>query len=225
MTRALEPAALHLERALRKPGCPLCRRIREAEERWIWNVLYELSGDPEVHARFAASLGLCREHAALLAQVVETRELVTPTGAARLYETAVARALERLADLSGRQRGLPREPCPLCAVAREAEERESWFAAQLLAVPEFWQAYVASDGFCLPHFLSVWACAPAAVRPPLLRDFRERLTQLRQRLRAFQEKERFDAGEPPTPEEVGAWREALWRLGGMGYREPLLPRG
>ncbi|MEN3011185.1 MAG: hypothetical protein ABDI20_09575 [Candidatus Bipolaricaulaceae bacterium] len=43
----------YLERALRKPGCPLCRRIREAE-RWIWNVLYELTGDPEIHARFAA---------------------------------------------------------------------------------------------------------------------------------------------------------------------------
>ena len=40
-------AAVHLERALREEGCSLCRRIREAEERWIWNVLYELTGDPE----------------------------------------------------------------------------------------------------------------------------------------------------------------------------------
>lgn len=218
-------AAVHLERALREEGCPLCRRIREAEERWIWNVLYELTGDPEVHERLAASLGVCREHAALLVQVVQTRELVTPTGVARLYETVVAHALAALTDLPRRRKSAFRAECPLCALAKEAEDRESWFLGELLGDPRFWALYENSDGLCLPHLLEVWARAPEEVRPKLLEDFRARLERLLARLREFQRKERFDVDELPTPEEVASWREALWRLAGMSYAEPLIPRG
>ena len=78
-TDELGLAAVYLSRALKEEGCPICRRVRESEERWIWTVLYELTGDPELYEKFAGSLGLCREHAALMAQqVVETRELNYP---------------------------------------------------------------------------------------------------------------------------------------------------
>lgn len=133
-------AAVYLEKAMREPGCPICRRVREAEERWIWNVLYELTGDPEIHAWFASSLGLCREHAALMAKVVENRELVTPTGVARLYETVVARALEAVSVLRGRA-SLSQGKCLLCQLAQETEERESWFFGKLLADPKLWAVY------------------------------------------------------------------------------------
>lgn len=220
----LSVAVVNLERALREPGCPICRRVRETEERWIWNVLYELSGDPEVHERFASSLGLCRAHAALMAQVVDTRELLTPTGVARLYATAVSQALQTLAELSRRRKTVAREECPLCLVAKEAEERQGWFLGRLLGEPTFWTLYKRSDGLCLPHFLLTWAQTPAQIRPALLADFRERLKPLLQRLQGFQRKERFDVDEPPTLEELSSWREALWRLAGMTYPEPLLKR-
>lgn len=220
----LSVAAVHLERALGEPGCPICRRVREAEERWIWNVIYEFTGDPEIHARFAASLGLCREHAALMAQVVETRELLTPTGVARLYETVVSRALTAFAELA-KGKKVAKEGCPLCTVAKDAAERQSWFFGRLAEDPEFWALYEGSDGLCLPHFLAVWAQAPAKVRPKILADFHCRLTQLLARLRELQRKERFDVDELPTPEELLSWREALWRLSGMTYSEPLIKRG
>lgn len=218
-------AAVYLAKAMREPGCPLCRRVREAEERWVWNVLYELTGDPEVHERFAASFGFCRDHTVLLAQVVETRELVTPTGVARLYTSAVVQALAALAALPGRRKTLPREACPLCTVAQEVADRESWFLGRLLGDPELWEAYVASDGLCLPHFLSVWAQAPKKVRSVFLADFRRRLAGLHERLGELQRKERFDVDELPRPEEIASWREALWRLSGMSYEEPLIKRG
>ncbi|MGC8962674.1 MAG: hypothetical protein ACP5LK_01750 [Candidatus Bipolaricaulaceae bacterium] len=220
----LSLAAVYLEKSMREPGCPICRRLREAEERWIWNVLYELTGDPEIHGRFASSLGLCREHAALVAKAVETRELVTPTGVARLYESVVARALEVLPNLRGRA-SLPRGRCPLCQIAQETEERESWFLGRLLADPQLWAVYRDSEGLCLPHFLSVWPEASEEVRQKLLSDFQERLSRLLVRLREFQRKERFDVDEPPTPEEIASWREALWRLGGMDFSAPLIKRG
>lgn len=217
-------AAVYFARAMRKHGCPLCRRIREAEERWIWNVLYELTGDPEVHRSFADSLGLCRGHAALMAKVVEERELVTPTSVARLYETAVAEALTRLSRPHEKIRA-ERKECPLCEVARETEERESWFLAKLLADPEFWAAYEGSDGLCLPHFLSIWPKVPSRVRAKFREDFQRRLSRLLRNLRELQRKERFDVDKPLTLEESTSWQEALWRLGGMSFSDPLLKRG
>lgn len=222
-TEDLGLAAIYLERAMKERGCPICRRVREAEERWIWNVLYELTGDPEIHERFSSSFGLCREHAALAAKVVETRELVTPTGVARLYETVVEKALAELVGFRGRK-GLTRGECPLCEVAREAEDRESWFLGKFLADAEFWAAYERSDGLCLPHFFSVWSRSPVKVRPKLRLDFQKRLSGLLERLRELQRKERFDVDEPLTPEEIESWREALWRLGGMNYSDPLIKR-
>ena len=152
-TDELGLAAVYLSRALKEEGCPICRRVRESEERWIWTVLYELTGDPELHEKFAQSLGLCREHAALMAKVVETRELVTPTSVTRLYETVVSQVLQ---DLPRPSHG----PCPLCEIAEEAAERESFFLGKLLLDPEFWEAFQRSDGLCLPHFLRVWRLAP-----------------------------------------------------------------
>ena len=217
-TDELGLAAVYLARALKEGGCPICRRVRESEERWIWTVLYELSGDPELHEKFAQSLGLCREHAALMAQVVETRELVTPTSVARLYETAVSQVLQ---DLPRPNRG----PCPLCELAEKAAERESFFLGKLLLDPEFWEAFQRSDGLCLPHFLRVWRLAPEKIRPSLLSDQRARFHRLLQNLRELQRKERFDVGEKPTEAEIRSWREALWRLSGMSFSEPLIKRG
>lgn len=134
----LSLAAVHLERALgKKEGCPIGCRVRETKECRIWYVLYELTGDPEVHKQFAASLGLRREHAALMAQVVQTRELVTPTIVTQLYEIVVVHALATLADLSWRRKSTFCAECPLCALAKEAEDRESWFLGELLGDPKF----------------------------------------------------------------------------------------
>jgi len=217
-TDELGLAAVYLARALKEGGCPICRRVRESEERWIWTVLYEFTGDPELHEKFAQSLGLCREHAALMAQVVEIRELVTPTSVARLYETAVSRVLQDLPRPN-------RRPCPLCELAEEAAERESFFLGKLLLDPEFWEAFQRSDGLCLPHFLRVWRLAPEKIRPSLLSDQRARFHRLLQNLRELQRKERFDVGEKPTEAEIRSWREALWRLSGMSFSEPLIKRG
>lgn len=218
------PAAVYLEKAMQKRGCPICRRVRETEERWIWNVLYELTGDAEIHKRFAASLGLCREHAALMAQVVETRELVTPTGVARLYETVAVHAVEEVERIRGRE-PLSRKNCPLCEIAQEAADREAWSLGRLLVDPEFWRVYESSDGLCLPHFSLVSQRTPAQIRTKLGKDFRRRLARLLQNLRELQRKERFDVNESLTPEEIQSWREALWRLAGMTYSEPLIKRG
>mgnify|MGYP001080581813 CR=1 FL=1 len=217
-TNAFGIAAVHLRRTFQEEGCPLCRRVRESEERWIWQVLYEMTGDPATHERFSRALGLCQGHAALLVQVVESRELVTPSSVARLYETVVHSLLQ---DLPRPSRGV----CPLCETAEEVTDRESWFLGRLLLDPEFWGAFQRSDGLCLPHFLRVYALAPEKIRPSLLSDFQERLSSLLRHLRELQRKERFDVEERPTEEEARSWREALWRLAGMSFPATLIKCG
>lgn len=218
-TQSAEESALfshQLRRALREPGCPICRLVRESEERWIWTLLYEFTGDPEIHALLARSLGLCAPHADLMRKVVEGRRLMTPSGVARLYETVV-KALE--GELrQGRLRGNAKKPeCPLCTYAKNTAERQAYFLAQLLSTREWRKEYEASDGLCWPHVRQVLAQAPREVQEWLTQDFAGRLERLRRNLSELQRKQRYDVPEPVTPEEADSWREALWRLGGMAF--------
>jgi len=218
-TQSAEESALfshQLRRALREPGCPICRLVRESEERWIWTLLYEFTGDPEIHSLLARSLGLCAPHADLMRKVVEGRRLMTPSGVARLYETVV-KALE--GELrQGRLRGNAKKPeCPLCTYAKNTAERQAYFLAQLLSTREWRKEYEASDGLCWPHVRQVLAQAPREVQGWLTQDFAGRLERLRRNLSELQRKQRYDVPEPVTPEEADSWREALWRLGGMAF--------
>ncbi|HDH09504.1 MAG TPA: hypothetical protein ENF84_01050 [Chloroflexi bacterium] len=218
-TQSAEESALfshQLRRALREPGCPICRLVRESEERWIWTLLYEFTGDPEIHSLLAHSLGLCAPHADLMRKVVEGRRLMTPSGVARLYETVV-KALE--GELrQGRLRGNAKKPeCPLCTYAKNTAERQAYFLAQLLSTREWRKEYEASDGLCWPHVRQVLAQAPREVQGWLTQDFAGRLERLRRNLSELQRKQRYDVPEPVTPEEADSWREALWRLGGMAF--------
>ncbi len=205
-----------LARALPRPGCPICRLVREGEERWAWTLLYEFTGDPEIHELFASSLGLCAQHARLLERVVEEKRLMTPSGVARLYETVVRRLAGSLAG-SPTRLSLKRGDCPLCTYAAEAADRESYFLARLLRLPEWREKFAASDGLCLPHLQTTLRHCDREVRGWLLADFERRLAELAANLRELQRKQRYDVHEPLSSEEAGAWREALWRLGGMSY--------
>lgn len=211
----LAPFSHHLRRALAEPGCPICRLVREGEERWLWTLLYEFTGDPQIHRELASSLGLCGPHAHLMLKVVEGNRLLTPSGVARLYETVVRELIARLRsphNLAQKDRG-----CPVCVYSRETAEREGYFLARLLASPEWRQAFAGSDGLCFPHFKLTLAHADRALRSWLVQDMRRRLEGLLARLADLQRKQRYDIPEPVSPEEAASWREALWRLGGMEY--------
>jgi len=200
-----------LTRALEAEGCPVCRLTREGEEWVLWGMLYELSGDPEVHQRFRTSLGLCSRHAALLARLVAKRDLITPSAVARLYEGLsyhVRRELER---------GIPEGDCGLCEYARDRAQRYAEALARFLEAPEARELYRRSAGLCLPHLRAVLVSARPEVRELLLKDFARRLENLEEKLRELQRKQSYDVTEGVTPEESRAWREALWRFGGMEF--------
>ncbi len=206
----------HLQETLTKPGCVLCRLVRENEEQWLWNLLYEYTGDPQIHARFADSLGLCGEHAALMHKIVEKRQLVTPSGVARLYETVSHKELSHLARSS--QKGTTKaEECPLCRYREQATERKASFLTQAL-LDEAWQRkYAVSDGLCQRHLETAVEQANRSVARLLREDHARRLQDLARLLQELQRKQRYDVSEQLIPDEANSWREALWRFGGMQF--------
>lgn len=201
-----------LSRALEAEGCPICRLVREGEEWVLWGMLYELSGDPEVHREFRESLGLCARHAALTAELVAKRELITPSAVARLYEGLCHHVRDRLGQ------GLPAGRCRLCEYARGTERRYAEALSRFLESPEARDLYLRSEGVCLPHLRASLPFARPRVREFLWADFARRLEELEGKLRELQRKQSYDVADPITPEESRAWREALWRFGGMEFR-------
>ncbi|MGY4706593.1 hypothetical protein ACVNPS_02415 [Candidatus Bipolaricaulota sp. J31] len=202
---------VRLRRAMEEPGCPICRLVRESEERRLWVLIYEHTGDPELHRRFSDSFGLCGRHAALLGRIVVQRPLATPAAVARLYETLCAHAREVVRS------GFPRQRCDLCRYAAGTARRYAASLAEFLLSPERHGMYERSDGLCVPHLTLVLEEAADEVREFLRRDISARLIRLERHLRELQRKQRYDVHEGLSPAEANAWKEALWRFGGTEF--------
>lgn len=231
--RPVSLSSFYLRRALRQEGCPVCRLLREGEERWLWHLIYEFTGDPGVRAKLDRAFGLCREHASLLIKVIEERELISGDGVARIYETIVARygrRLEEVAEelLRGRPRAreaLQSEECPLCALDRKMEPMKVHTLLEALR-DEGWRAeYRRSEGLCNHHLLlALEKSRDRQLGEFLLEDHLGRLERLGHDLSELQRKQRYDVDEPVTLEEARSWREAIWRFTGMKYDRPLIRR-
>lgn len=211
----------HLQETLAKPGCVLCRLTRESEEQWLWNLLYEYTGDPQIHARFADSLGLCGQHAELMRLIVEKRQLVTPSGVARLYDTVSQEELSHLSH--SMKKGIAKvDDCPLCRYRAQVEERKASFLAHALADETWQKQFVSSDGLCQAHLETLLKQASRSVAQMLRDDHARRIESLSHLLQELQRKQRYDVPEELTPEEASSWREALWRFGGMHFDKLLV---
>lgn len=232
-----------LKRAFRLEGCSICRLVHLNEERWIWSMLYEFTGDPGLRTRFDEALGLCRYHAHLMVQVVEERELIGMAGVARIYETVVKRYVELLhkanqADiLSGVRRSVRRpisdrmSPGPqVCMLCQSTQGGRLTILSLLDALEdedESWrEQFIASDGLCNPHVeMAVEEIRKPELRAFLIEDHLARLEALQERLYQLQRKQSYNVDEEVTPEEARSWREAIWRFTGMEYHRPLIKRG
>lgn len=226
--------SLDLKEALAKEGCPLCRLVREGEERWLWQVLYEFTGDPLIREELDRAFGLCHTHAHLLIKVVAEREFVGGDSIARIYETVVRRYRQQLGRAlpemkRDRQyeasRAVRGEVCPLCLRREELELRKAHLLLRVLKDAERRASYKGSDGLCNPHLLLVLRePVSSQLRGFLVADHLARLERLEMELAELQRKQRYDINEPINPEEARSWREAIWRFTGMEYDRPLIRR-
>jgi hypothetical protein len=235
-----------LQHAMRQPGCPLCRLQREAEARYLENLLWENVNDPATREQWAAGLGFCARHAWQL-QRLEARRYGDGLGNAILYEDLLQRVIpvleamarepamdplplhRRLAHAlrlprSGDPEGIPglegRARCRVCRLGEETARAYAEWLVEGLEDAEVRARYAASDGLCLPHLRMALICARA--RAPhaladLAGDAARRLQRLLGALREYIRKHDWNyRHEPMSPEERRSWIRAVAFFVGEG---------
>jgi len=157
-------------------GCPICRLVYRATDRYLDSLLYEAVLDPEVRARLRRSRGFCREHTEML-----RRKPGRALGIALIYRDIV----RAVSDIAYRERGKegrsragrhPRGPlrgllgrrrarasiasalsgqeqCPACGIARKAEHNHIELLLAHLHDERLHEAYASGEGLCLSHFI------------------------------------------------------------------------
>ena len=120
-----------LDRARRKPGCALCRLVREHDQQVMHSFLWEYCTDPHIGARISKSWGFCSYHTWSLG-VLEHERIGDGLGIGIVYQ-ALLRQLDRLlpSKQPARRRSiltaLPIRPeigttsCRFCQLARHEE--------------------------------------------------------------------------------------------------------
>ena len=154
-----------LDRARRKPGCALCRLVREHDQQVMHSFLWEYCTDPHIGARISKSWGFCSYHTWSLA-TLEHERMGDGLGITIVYQ-ALLRQLRGLLS-SGHQAQkqsippvLPSGPAvgsTNCRFCQAAQREEYLFLSRLV---KRFQQVISRDGerdwsplqtaLCLPH--------------------------------------------------------------------------
>jgi len=160
-------------------GCPICRLIYKATDRYLDGLLYEAVLDPDVRAKTKRSRGFCAQHVAML-----RRKPGRALGIALIYRDIVRTIAENadhsryveekaplLQRLLGRGRGKRATveglqgdwPCPACAIGDRAETMYIELLLAHLDDEKLYTAYSKGEGLCLAHFVQALEDAPDRV--------------------------------------------------------------
>jgi hypothetical protein len=226
-------AYFELVEACGKPGCPVCRCLRESTLRSLDALLYEQVTDPVTRASLGRSWGFCAWHAWLSREVRNA-----PLAIALIYQdlldrvrkplTATQQELARRPGLRGWRRllrrpgSLPlvaaradRQGCALCRLVKSTEASYLHTLLDSLDDPDFDRAYRGSAGLCLPHINLALASHPAhRGADVLVARSLSMLDQLATELRGFVEKHDYRVQAPFSDTEAAAWTKAVGFLVG-----------
>jgi hypothetical protein len=191
--------------AMAEKGCALCRLVAKAEHDSLDSLLYENVNDPGARQAMSASRGFCAAHAELATHMSDA------FGIAMLYETLCREAAGRITG------GLTLEaakPCPICRAAADAEDRHIGEFCLRMSEPDFRERFLASEGFCLPHFQKLAAMIrDKAIGQIVGAHEAATLLALADQLRVFIDK--HDHKRPAAfGAEATAWLRALEKFSG-----------
>lgn len=147
-------------------GCPVCNLLVRDVKKLLNIILYEYVTEPQTHATFRASRGLCNVHGWQLTQNGNVMSIAV------LYSAVLDEALRELNNTvkaPTKMRGLfnrngqseistaldPNEDCPVCVKAGENEARYIEVFGDSLSDERFLSAFRESDGLCIEHFKQV----------------------------------------------------------------------
>lgn len=210
-----------LARALGESGCPVCRLMREAEDRYWDFFLYEGFQDPGAATTLRRTVGYCHRHLRQLRHHHDT------FAGSSLAHASLEGALERLLDDSRRARVRSRRQplsCPVCEHLAGYEQLALEALGRLLdRDEEVRAAYREHSGLCFAHL--ELALARRVEAADMLREHgARRLRRLKEDVQRLHESYRYDR-EPADAELAGSWLRAFRALRGDPGRigEPRRP--
>jgi hypothetical protein len=230
----LRPDQLHaafLKEALRKPGCPLCRMLRDADRYYLKVFLREGKYDGRMLLRLLDSWGLCAGHAGALVYM-EPVEHGDGLGTGTLYEWLLDQARNRLGDrrcidrlygwlLDDLASGPgPRDPCPACEAAEQYERASLGALRDLLhplsGDPKLRAQVESGEGLCREHQVRAASRLEEGESLRLLVDAQARAwEELSRDLKEYVRKHDYRfSQEPKTPAEEQSWLRAVAGISG-----------
>lgn len=219
-------------------GCPICRLVYKATDRYLDGLLYEAVLDPAVRAKLKHARGFCAPHVEML-----TNRPGRSLGVALIYRDIIRTVTEaaeqtrlgrraplwrRLWQRVMRRRALARgaldsalaadQQCPACTIGQQAEANYVELLLAHLQDDKLFQAYASGEGLCLPHLLRVLGVAEdeatlQRVVQPQLERYRFMLRDLDEFIRKRDHRFRTE----PAGEEGDVWLRAMNAVvGGAG---------
>jgi hypothetical protein len=207
-----------LQKALARPGCPLCRIVADRAEQYIDNMLFEHISDRGFRKTHRAAGGFCDVH---------SRNLLS-------FRDGLAVAIlgrdileDRILFFQKRKSWRPREQCPVCAERDRIEREYLGFLAQCETgaaggdtanAGELREAFTASDGLCAPHYGKLLESHKRL--PPWIIEFHEKkFRDLLTRVNTFIELSAYGRQEEfrrlPEADQL-VWKKLTANLRGAG---------
>ena len=196
-----------LQKASEKPGCPLCRIVKDRAYRYIDNTLFEHVSDRGFRAIHRAAGGFCSFH---------SRGLVS-------FRDGLAVAIlgrdileDRIESFERKRPWRPKGRCPVCIEKELIEQEYLDFIAgsdgNSIEEQELRMFFTSSDGLCAPHYSSLLFLPSGRKRkvPAWIRNFQEaKFKKLKERIDKFIELSAY--GRKPEFDALSERDQLVWK--------------
>jgi hypothetical protein len=237
---------VHMEEAMEKPGCPVCRLEYESAVQSIDSFLWENVNDAEVRKEINNAYGFCSYHTRMIV-ATELSQSGHVLGVNQIYETLSKNAAGKIKALHPKRIGrtwiqlmlekigfhrggaserttlAPEGRCPICVLVESSGDNAlSTLMEQVNQGDEaFSEAYRHSYGICLQHFrrgLCNYAQRYPKAAEFLINDASQRLDEARELMLAYIQKQNWEKREEElTHQERTAWLRALAFFTGLPH--------
>ncbi len=219
--------------ACTQPGCPVCRLVNQAVERYMDNLFYENVNDGALRTQLRSSLGFCHEHAWLALKP----GIGDALGVAIIYHDVLTNILRKLpeAETASQDQGwlssllgqmprqvseqvkeiasalTPNEPCPACQKRDQAAELYLSELIKDLKNEQMLAALSDSDGLCLPHLRQAFKqhAQDGEAFSALFSITQKKISELNKELEEIIRKSDYRFRDEGFGEEGDAWRRVI----------------
>jgi hypothetical protein len=199
---------------LKDPACPVCAQARASLKNFLDSYLYEGVNDDANWNALAAAGGWCARHAK------DLEGFSDGLAVSLFYRQEIRKRLKRLGEKESKpgffSRSKAKAPCPGCVYQGEIEAGQLHLLSRALGEPEFWAAWEAHPGACIPHASALQGHMSGALAEKTAGLAQAKLEALCAELDEFVKKNDY-RNTAKMGSEADAWKRALRRLYGPDY--------